>query len=124
MCGLAPLLCHLSRNTPIQDNQFINFKMKGLCASSKSPPQPLIGCCTISDGENKNNSKGREEEGSPARSTLRKYTFLTGRDEGKGETIKGTGGGREFARVITHLDADADGGRHGTLNVKSRGQQH
>ena len=118
MHNLAPLLCHLLRNTPIQNRLSFNIKMKRLCVTSRSQPQPMIGCCSISDGDNKNNTKGGEEDGSPAGGTLREYTSLTRRNEKEGEAIKGTGGDKEVAGVITYPTADTDGGRGGTLNLK------
>ena len=66
MHDLAPLLCHFSINAPIPNWLSINIKMKRPHATSKSLPQPLTGCCFISDGKNENSAEGREKEGSPA----------------------------------------------------------
>ena len=94
-----------------------------MCATSKNLPQPLTGCCSMSDGKNENNAKGREEKGSPAGCTLRECTSLTRRDK-EGEEVGETGGGWEVARVVSYLAADTDGSRGWALNLQWRGWPH
>ena len=121
MHDLAPLFCHFSISAPIQNRLAVNMKFKRLHATSKCPPWPLTGCCSLSDGKNENNAKGGDGEGSPVGGTLRGYTSLTERDSEMGGTAEGTGGGGEVTRVITHPAAGTDGGRGGTHNVQCRG---
>ena len=74
MCNSDPCFCHFSINAPIQNQLSINFKMRRPHTTSKSLPQSLTGCCSISDGEDESNTEGGEEEGFPTEGTIRDHT--------------------------------------------------
>ena len=84
--------------------------MKRPHATLKSLPQSLTGCCFISDGENKSNTKGRLEEECPTRGTLWQYTFLAQRVGEEKEAITWAGGCREVTRILPNPDVGQDGG--------------
>ena len=71
----------------------LTSKQKDHMQLQKACHNLLTGCCSISDGENENNTEGRKEEGSKAGGTPRECISLTRGDKGRWEVqLKGLDG--------------------------------